>query len=426
MQKKFLLLITVILLAGLFVGNWIYGNILAKKIEDRITKRVESLAVDVDVQFDQVKVNPLFSKLRFKGLSLTDAEGHELLLSDEVYLDMPYTEAMRILKSSQVDDLKSFKLRFSDMSVYVKGADDRLLVDELLLAFKGHITKGDIQNLDKKFPSKKQSLRIELKGGSFAETPWMDALGFTPEQIVRFNQLDRLAFDLDFNPDKKILTLNDLQLLSPIVTYQADGSLSYKGDGMSNMQADVAHSSFELKLNEEGISWGNPETTGRFTLKGLAVQMDGAVQYKDQKQLIQQQKTNFLLEDLSIEFEGEQKAKLEAQTALLGLKMDQLSVDRLAIQSELKDNRMVIESTQLKSSLLNADLDAIITIDSLNQADSQIESAKLIISDLAPGLQNGLSTFEMMTGQTLPRKGKAIVLEMSGPVSRPNIKGIRY
>ena len=425
MNRKVILVIA-ILVMGVMAGNWIYGNILAKKIEERLEERVKLLSDDLQLQIDKVKVNPLLSKLQFKGLSITSLDGNELAFAKELMLDMPYKEAMRLLKSKEFEELKSLKLKCKDLSVYIESAEDKLLAKELIIDFDGHLTKEDIEQLDTAFPDIDQQLRINATELSLAQTPWMNALGFTPEQIKQFNKVDELSMDVSFKSNKQKFEIKDFHIYSPLLSVKSNGNLSYSGEGLDNMVTLRTQSSFDIQLNKTGITWGDAESSGKYTLGKLHMKADGVVNYVDDKPVIESQTTAFLLEDLLLEYSGKKKAQLEAKTALLGLKMDKVKLDRLAINSSLNDQKLIIDNSEIQSSLLDATLNARVDINAIAPAISQIKHGKLVVSNLQPGLQNALSTFELMTGQSLPRDGESIVLDMSGPVTRPNIKGFRY
>ena len=419
-----------LLTAGLLIGNRIYGNLLSKKIEEQIKEQVdkhfELAGQRVDVKFDKVNVNPLFSKIKVNGLAVNTKDGRELVRSKQIELNMSYSELMRLLKSKKNDEIRSFRIKLNEFAVYVKEADDQLLINDLTLDFKGRLTQKMIKNINSAFPDEKQAVKLLVENMSFAEASRMHTLGFTTAQIARFNQIDKLSMDFTFNPDKKVLVLDDLQVYSPLISYKSKGHISYSGDGIDGMTPTQFASSIDLKLDNKGVTWGDPKLTGRYSLNKLLVQMDGIVDYKEGVQIIKSQNSKILMEDFKLEYAGSKKAQMEAKTALLGIKMDELAVERLAIQSTLKDGRLSIKDTELKSSFFDADFNAIIKLDAINRNDAEIVEGKLVLSQLMPALQSGLSTFELMSGQSLPRKGNDIILEMSGPVSRPKIKGFRY
>jgi len=426
MKHKVLITALIIILTGVFVGNWVYGTVLSKKIEKQLISLFQTVDAKHQLEFNKVKVNPLLSKLQIKGFTISTLQGQEVISGQELILDMPYSEVMRLLNDKKVEELKSLKLKVADLSVYVEGANDSLLVNQLLIDFDGHLLKADIENIQNQFPESKQELMLQAKGLRFAQTPWMNNLGFTEDQIKEFNWVEELKVDLSFNPNKQEFKVADLHMLSPLMNCVSEGTVKYAGNGLANVKTTSVNSAFKLELNNNGIEWGDPSTTGRFAIDKLMIDTESAVSYAGSSPVIQSQASDVLLENFSVEFSGDKKAQLEASAALLGLKLDKVNIKRLSIQSNMENNAFVIKNTELKSSLLNAELDARIQMNEQAPGASQIEYGTLIISDLVPGLQNALSTFELVTGQSLPRKGKAIVLEMSGAVSRPNIKGLKY
>ncbi|MBR8535367.1 hypothetical protein KDU71_07330 [Carboxylicivirga sediminis] len=425
MNRKFILVFALLVL-GILAGNWIYGSILAKKIEERLETRVKALKKDIVLEIEKVHVNPLLSKLQLKGLQVSTVEGHQLAAGQSVVLDMPYKEAIRLLNSKEIDELKSLKLKVEELQLYIAEADGELLIDNLLIDFDGDLNRADIEAIQTIFPTEKQRLRIQAKGVKLAQTPWMDALGFSKEQSANINQFEQLIIDCQLHPQKSHVELIKFQLNSDVLDCQSSGLITYTGEGLSGAKAEKAETSFKLSLNEKGLTWGNAETTGKFTLDKLTVETNALVLYKDNVPSVESQKSNILLENLTLEYAGEKRAQLEAQTALLGLKMDKIIVSKLAFSSELAEDWLTITDSELQSTFMDIDLNAKVHISSQAPGASQIESATLVVSNLAPGIQNGIATFELMTMQSLPRNGDAIVLEMTGPISRPVIKGLRY
>ncbi|MCT4643414.1 MAG: hypothetical protein N4A74_00400, partial [Carboxylicivirga sp.] len=400
MNRK-LLLIIVILIMGVIAGNWIYGNILAKKIEASLEERVKLLSEDWQLEVDKIKVNPLLSKLQFKGLVVKTVDGKDVAEVQEMVLDMPYHEAMRLLKSKQFDEIKSLKLKCSELAVFMEAAGDKLLAEELIIDFEGHLTKKDIENLDTKFPDTKQELSIDATELSLAQTPWMNNLGFTPEQIEDYNQMEELSMHIVFDPKKQEIELEDFHMYSPLLSLTSNGKLNYAGEGIEGMETLKTQSSFNCQLNKGGISWGDPETTGKFSLGNFHIKTDGVVAYQDEIPMVESQTASFLIEDLKVEYSGNKKDQLQAQTALLGIDVNNLELEKLALNSNLRDQKLIISDSEIKSSLLDATLKAELEINAMAPQTSQIKKGKLVVSKLQPGLQNALSTFELMTGQSL-------------------------
>jgi len=415
-----------LMLIGLFIGNWVYGAMLSKKIETQLIKRLELVNDIVEVRYGNIGVNPLFSKIKVDGFVITSKTESQIIKGKHLELNMSYSEALGLITSKTLEEVKSFRVNLRELEVYAEETNDKLMVNEIMLDFDGYLTKLDLSNIHNAFPVKKQVVRLVAADISLAQSPWAKTLGLTDQQVTDFNKIDKVTVDVLFNPNKKVLDVRNFSFLSPIVTLQSKASLSYTGDGVKGMRPKQTSSEIDLKLNKNGAEWGDAESTGRFSLQNLLVQLEAIVKYEEGVPHLSAQKSSVLLEDFKVIYAGQKKAQLEARTALIGLKMDEIDIKRFALESALEDDNLVVKNAQLRSSLVNADLDAIIKLDVADYKASEIVKGKLVISQLLENLKNGLVTFEMMTGQTIPRDGDDIIVEMSGRVGRPTIKGLKY
>lgn len=423
-MKKLLIVIAMVVLV--VAGNWVYGNILSQKIENRLIHFSKNLNDQVNVQFDHIHVNPLLSKLHFNGLLITTVDGKELASGRRVVLDMPYHEAIRLLNSKKVEELKSLKLHIQDLTVMLKAQEGRVSVKNLVIDFDGHLRKDDIVNLQTVFPEMKQRIDIEAEGVNWQLGDWTEAWGGTPGQKEQFSQVDQLKFQCQFNPADKQAEIIKLQLDAPYYKCHSKVKVTYEGDGLAKVKITQSDYALQLDLKENGLEWGDASSKGKYKVANLSLKTDAAISYKDSVPFVQSHNFDLELDNLTLEYAGKKKAQLEAKTALLGLKMDKLSVKKLSLHSGLEANVLEVKDSELESSILDMSLKAKVYLVQSSIKTSRIDAATLTLSHLAPGIQNGLSTFELMTGQSLPRQGDAIVLEMSGALARPTIKGLRY
>lgn len=423
-MKKLLIVVAIAVLV--LAGNWVYGNILSQKIESRLIHFSKNINAQMNVQFEHIHVNPLLSKLQFNGLLVTTVDGKELASGRRVVLDMPYHEAIRLLNSKKVEELKSLKLRILDLTVILDEQAGKVSVNSLVIDFDGHLRKDDIVNLQTVFPETKQRIDFDAEGVNWQLGDWTEAWGVTPGQKEQFSQVDQLKFQCQFNPAGKQAEIIKLQLDAPFFNCDAMAKVAYEGDGLANVKITQSDYAFQLDLKEKGIEWGDASNNGRYKVANLSLKTDAAISYKDSVPFVQSQNFDLELDNLTLEYAGKKKAQLEAKTALLGLKMDKLTVKKLSLHSGLEANVLEVKGSELESSILDMSLKAKVYLVQSSIKTSRIDAATLTLSHLAPGIQNGLSTFELMTGQSLPRQGDAIVLEMSGALARPTIKGLRY
>lgn len=424
-MKKLLLIVTALLIL-VFAGNWVYGNVLSRKIEDRLIHFSKQINDRVILQFDNIHVNPLLSKLQFKGLQLTTVDGRELAKGSTVVLDMPYQEAIRLLNGKQVKELKSLKVKIQNLTVFLASQGEQLEVKSLFADFDGNLRKEDLANIQVKLPELKQRLSISADGVEWEQAHWPDALGFTAMQKKQLAQLNRVKLVCEFKPESKQFELIDLRVNAPLFDSYSNGIVNYSGDGLSAVKLTQSDYDFQIGLKERGMEWGDANSTGKYSIGKLSLKTDARLSYTDSGSVVQSQNIDLDLNDLTVEYAGKRRAQLEAKTALLGLKMDKIVVKKLSLHSGLSADELVIKNSVLQSSILDMSVDAKLELVQSAIKTSQINNATVILSNLAPGIHNGLATLELMTGQKLPRKGEDIVLEMSGSLVRPNIKGIRY
>ncbi|WP_439183797.1 hypothetical protein [Carboxylicivirga taeanensis] len=414
-----------LLLILVFAGNWVYGRILSKKIEAKITHLAQENDL-VQVEIEHIRVNPLFSTVTCKGIVIRSLTGEQLAEGASLVLDMPYREVMRLLNNEQIDQLQSMRMKAKQLLVPVDKTGGQLLVDEVCIDFDGVLTSDDIRTINRRFPDEAQRLYVSAKGLKLSQVPGWNTLGFTEEQFERYTNIEQVQLDVKFDPQARQLQLLNFQLESALLACNSTAVVDYSGDGWHGWQPRQTESSFSLDLKEKGMQWGDKASSGKYTLGKLSLSSDALMTFNSGKPQVKGQKSSFLLEDLTIEYAGRRQAELEAQAALLGLKLDRVTIGKLAIHSQLINNKLVFTDSELQSSLLNLSLHGEVQWQPLSPKDSQIETATIILSNLAPGIQNGLSTLELMTGQSLPRKGDAIVLELSGALHRPAIKGLKY
>lgn len=90
----------------------------------------------------------------------------------------------------------------------------------------------------------------------------------------------------------------------------------------------------------------------------------------------------------------------------------------------MENNRLTIMDTELITQLFSAMLTADLLIDDGDPERSIINNAKLLIKDLSPDLELAVAKIEKEMRQSLPRINKDIVLEFSGRLDNPRIKGL--
>ena len=99
-------------------------------------------------------------------------------------------------------------------------------------------------------------------------------------------------------------------------------------------------------------------------------------------------------------------------------------IDRFKAQLSMKDKEFKITNTKFSSPFLKADVRADLFIDINNPDNTWLKSSTIKLDNLSTVLERFVFDIEKKLGQALPRKGKSIVIEASGPLGDLNIKGM--
>jgi len=99
-------------------------------------------------------------------------------------------------------------------------------------------------------------------------------------------------------------------------------------------------------------------------------------------------------------------------------------VDQFKAQLSMKDKEFKITNTKFSSPFLKADVRADLFIDMNNPDNTWLKSSTIKLDNLSTVLERFVFDIEKKLGQALPRKGKSIVIEASGPLGDLNIKGM--
>lgn len=429
MKAKLIVVIGAVLVSALFVGNLVLGNSLAVKLKNQLELALNKGDSPKNVSIEEVSVNPLFSKIILKGVKVVDQQHQQALSSPLIEVDMPYQEALRLAQSKKVEEIKSFRLIAHNLELLSTPSNDRINIGETVVDFDGHLTRADINQLDHHFPSKKQNITLSVKDLKLTADKLYSHLGISQAQLKQWSTLAKGVFSIEFLPNKKELVFKDVRLNSSLFTYQSAGIWKYSGDGFKQAKITAVDADTEFKSLPNKLEWGRAEESGRFRLAKMEGSFNGNMAYDSDKKMIGTRSDNefsFVMEDLSVRYAGRKKAEMDTKSILLGVSLNEIVINKLLLNSKIKNDELIIKNTRLESSILNASLEGVVKLNPLNPNFSQIKNAKLLINIHDSGLEGRVSTIEMMMGRTLPREGNAIALQIYGSLNKPKVHGLPF
>ncbi|MGB5929973.1 MAG: hypothetical protein WBH03_17460, partial [Cyclobacteriaceae bacterium] len=163
-MKSKIFAITIIILIVVFTGNWIYGNISAKKLD----LYLQQFPDNSRPYYTDLKVNPLCSKITFKNFSLVYPNSKFRLESDVLYVKIKHREAMEISKTQRVDKLTGLGLNFENAKL--SGYDKAIFTGKnVLINFDGNMSHQKYQAMNVNFPDEKQQLSLKIEKGAWMQ-----------------------------------------------------------------------------------------------------------------------------------------------------------------------------------------------------------------------------------------------------------------
>lgn len=418
MKTKIVLPIVIVFIAAVFVANGIYGNKIAKEIDIQLKAKIAKNELPVSIVYSEVKVNPLFSKVNIASVSVSDLETNVIFKCKQLDIDIPYDEALRLAESTEFEEIYSLKLDFVEPEF--EGSGILVELKDLKIDFDGHLRKADFENLQSQFPDKKQELKfsfsdlkMQLPEGTLKVHPFSDLQD-------QFTAFDNGSYSMVFNPEEKEIKVKQFTIESPVISYKGNTTFSYAGNGLNDFKPKTAAVKADLLFEPKDFEWEDKKGgKGEFSLAKLSFKTNSQVSF-DSKSFPQgEMKLN--IERLKINLEDQKKGG-----SMLNLSINNLDLEKLELNYLMTDKKLSITNSQIKSSLIDATVFADVAMDSSNPTNSEINKAQVKVSSLSPDLEKMLNGFEQQMGKELPREDGVIVLDLSGKLARPTIKGFEF
>ncbi len=422
MKTKIITTVIILLVIGVFVGNRILGNKIATQIDAELKSKIDKNELLVAIQYSEIKVDPLFTSVKFIGVSIDAPESRGVFKSKEIKIDIPYKEALRLAESTEFEELKSFAIEF--VKPEITGLDNELGVklDQLTIDFDGHLTKENLENLQTKFPAEKQKLKFSFSALSVNLPEEYANIQPLLELQKQFMEVDKGSYTLVYLPEEKEFNIQEFSISSPILSYKGLSTFSFEGSGFNDFKPQLAHMESELIVKPDDFAWEDENGKGEFSLKKLEFTTNMQMQFVNTT--LPEGEMNLKVEKLKTKYEEENQNA--GGGSPLSISFNNFDLEKLEFHYLLEDEKLCVTNSEIKSSVFDATIFANVQVDKLNPANSSIIEAKVEVSKLSSDLEKTLTGFEKQMGQELPRENGKIILELSGNIARPKIKGFEF
>ncbi len=419
MKTKIILPLIVVLFVAVLVVNGIYGARIAKEIDANLKSMIAENELPAEISYSKVKVNPLFSKVKIAEVSFSAPDESGSFKCESVDIDVPYKEVLRWTESEELEEIKSFKITLVKPQLNGREAGVSVEFSDLVVDFDGELSKADFENLAVQFPDKKQRIELsfsDLKvkfSGNVVRTPLISQL---QEQ---FSNIEKGSYTLVYNPDSKEINVPEFLIESPVISYKGHALFKYDGNNASEFKPKALETETAMRLEPKRFKWEDENGgKGEFQLDKLVFNTNTSISFDNRS--FPQGDMNIDVKNLIINYDG---GNTNRGNSMMNLSFKDLDIKSLKFNYHLDKEKLSITDSRIESSLLEADIYAEADIDDSNLANSTINEAKITVHKLGPDLEKLVSALEMQMGKELPRENGAIVLELSGKLLRPTIKG---
>lgn len=420
-MKSKILISALILSVVFFTGNWIYGNISAKKLD----LYLQQFPINSRPQYSDLKVNPLCSKITFENFSLDYPNSKFKIESDVLYVKIKHREAMEISRTQRVDKLTRLGLDFENAKL--TGYDEPIFIGKnVRINFEGNMSRQKYQEMSVNFPGEKQQLSLEIEDGAWMQQPikhnWLTRF------LMGSNKMDYADIQIGLNHAENTIDVEKIKINTGALQMEGNAKVNYAGQGLDDFVPSQINMKYELKSDDQ-LNWGESSAGGKYSLQSFSSTFEGELTLDENHDLKSSlSKANFSvnLKDLKVDYDGESGSGMEAQLMMLGLKQEDLSVDELAFNAKISDGRCIVDNAKLVLPVLVATLNADIKLYGVNMDSTEIETMEMRIASIEPNLQSSLVSFERTFGFRIPRDGDDILLQIKGSLEKPQIKGIHY
>lgn len=429
MKVKIIVGVVILLVIGVFIGNWIIGNKIAEEIDAELRERISKMDLPLLLTYSEIDVNPLFSKVKFKTVAVANDRKTGKINCDALNIRISYSDALKIFKGSEFEEINSFQITIVNPSFEEFLTNSEINFGNITLDFDGNITKRMFEDLEHKFPNEKQRLELSFSNMKVDLPEIYRELMLTSELRNQISKVDNANIILNYLPESKEFLIENLSISTPIISLKYLGRLEYNGNSPNDFKLNQLDVEANIYLTPSNLKWGVPDETGRFSFSKLSSSIRTTLKsnkWGDIEEKIPEGEFSFLIEGLNAEFSGRLKRELEREDIgqIFGISLDEIGIEKFSISSKMENNHLSIFDTELITSLFSAIFTADLLFDDEDPGRSIINNAKLIIKDLSSDLELTVAKLEKESRQSLPRVGNDIVLEFSGKLDKPKIKGL--
>ena len=437
MFKKILLSLLVVIIIAVFIGNLVLGKFLSGQIDEEVKSNLSKMDLPFDIEYGELSINPIMGTVCMEAISVTNFQEVPIdFKCDEISLNLSLFDGIE-MASKQELFISSFDVMVESPTMFLEEFQNEINFGSIEINFDGTITQETINHLETKLPKEEQNLEISFSDLKIdLPTEILEELDLSKQETKELSELismlaviDDFYLELNFSPESKQLSINELSVSTPLLDFENSVQLNYTGQNLEDVTPKILKLKSDLSFSPNSLTLGIQERTGSISLKEISSSIDILIDLEDWEELedgIPQGSFSLELLGLKGQFTKRQKRDMSLNQieSMFGVDVNDIRVDKASVSFEMQGQTFSVSNTYLNTSHGSIDFSTEIYIINEDLEESIITEGLFVVSDLSPEFKKLISELELQFGETLPRDGEDIILDFSGEIGDPIIKGL--
>ncbi|OCL27940.1 hypothetical protein U472_01690 [Orenia metallireducens] len=446
-KKNKILLGTIVALIVIILGaNWYVGNIVEDRLTESLELKLKKDGIPFDVEYSKVSANPLLSQVTYNQVVMKVKNYKDgYISSDKIVVKLPYQDSFALAKEDELKELHGLVAQIDNLRIEDRLEDLSADFNDLNIDYKGQLSVEELNDDSAQLLQDKQAIAISFTGFNVKLPKNIRQNLSSPELERKLTGIDEFILDINYDPDKKEIKINNYKVDAPLFFGEASETIHYSGNNLKDLEITGISGEGNFEFKGDGVEFGDAETTGRYTLGNITTNSKFNSTYKqklirnditnpkdvinvwaDSIKNIGDGEYNFTLGGFKAEFAGRLKERLSYNPIVFmsGIDLNNISLDEITINYKVDNNNINISQGKVNSSIIDIDLTGNLDINRDNLGDSSITTLILRVAKLNDNLKELIRMLEVRMGQEFPREGDDILLDISGTFANPKIEGM--
>lgn len=448
MSKKLIIFLTVdaLIIASLFIANNAIGARVESSVEEQLQIIFTENAANAPFQFeyDEVKANPFGRSVTISGFKVIGDDFAPLdMEAESVKLKMPLSEILGLARNKELKSINKMSIDLQRPVFKSEDSDARFMAKSMKMTFKGEASLFEMERMDNGFlPSTKQSIDLH-----FQDMGWdgiEDLMSALPAQVQSamgstYSQTGDFRLTVEYDPYKKQINLKRWEMDGKTTSAKGQAVFNFTGESFNDFEPKNGH--VEMSYDMAKVKEAFPEL-GEYSLKKASIDfeldLDFANLFNIQKlsdfsSLSPLKSLNFNMNIEGLKLTPSEN--LNDTFSQLGTSVDlsTFSMNRMALAFNMTNKKMELGDLTLKlENLLDLSASAKMSYEVMpNQGffgdDAEVlvfDKAHLELESKSVEIDGFIRGMEESMPKPFPRKNGKLIIDLSGPITNPTIKGV--